>query len=193
MLKFKVNDRNELDIDWQIITFEPFLNIIKLDKKDRKKKRAKQLLLYIYLREDISNSNTIGKMEYESRIAEAERVCFDKKKGGMKLTKKERELVAEAIKTYVKYSATPKERMLSSISAKLDMLNQRMEELNIDDKEFEKKLKGISDNINQLLKQEKTLMDNIKGNVSGKVRADENSSLNEMNLFANIKSEFNGK
>lgn len=191
MLKFTVSNTNELEIDWKIIIFQPFLDIVKLDKKDRKKKRAKQLLLYIYLREDISNSNPIGKMEYESRIAEAERLCFDRKKG-FDLSKKEKELVQLAIMTYVKYSSTAKERMLSNISKKFDELNKRMEDLHIDDKEFEKKMKAISDSITTLLKQEKTLTDSVKSNVSGKIRADQNSSLNEMNIF-NIKSKFNGK
>lgn len=187
MLKFKVSSDFKLDIEWKMIVFEPFNNIVKADKKDRLRKRAKQLLLYIYLREDISNENPFGKMQYEDRKTEAERTVFGKI-GAMKLSKSETEMVGIAIDTYVKYSSTSEERMLSTIDEAIDKQNEVLISLKIDDVNFTKKSKAVSDNITTFLKQKKTLVDIIKGNVSGKVRADQSSSLIESGSFRNIKS-----
>ena len=60
--------------------------------------------------------------------------------------------------------------------------------LQIDDAEYTKKSKAVSENITTFLKQKRTLIDIIKGNVSGKVRADQTSSLIETGAFRNKKS-----
>jgi len=185
MLRFTVDSAFNLEIDYKVIMFEPFKVIVKLDKS-RNKKRARQLLTYIYLREDISINNPFSKLSYKERIASAERIIFTG--ANPKFTKKEQELVLLAIDTYVKYSATPEERLLSTIDEKIEENNKVLMDLKIGDKNYSKITKDTQSNLSGFFKQKKEIMDNLKHN-NGKVRADQKTSLIESGAFLSIKSE----
>jgi len=205
-LKFKVIDY-KLEIDEHVVLIPEFITILKADK-NRNKKRAKSLLLYIYLCEDLGANNPLSNMNYDDRKKRAKAILFPS--GDPKFTNKELELIANGVRAYVEYSATPEERLLSNLNEdieeqnKMMTMNKRLLKSNLsglDDgekdystkvinfnKDYSEVLKGILDNLDKLQKRKKQTVDMIKGNVGGEIRGNKGLSLSEQGSFLNIES-----
>ena len=205
-LKFSVINY-ELDIDEQVLFIKEFRDLLNIDDS-RNKKRGKQLLLYIYLREDLSIRNPLGSTSYESRKEKSEKLIFGKK--GCQFTEDEELLVNLGIAAYVEYSSTPEERLLGTVNDMIDDQNNQMinlrkmmleddtEEKDTEDEKkdkiidkndkYNKILKGVLDNLKLLNGQKRTIIDQLKNNVGEQVRAGRNTSLIEDEVFIDIKS-----
>jgi len=203
-MKFTIDQKFNLDIDINVLMIEEFKAIVNYDKKDRNRKRAKQLLLYVFIREELTNANPFNTMEYTERIKQAEHVAFGKNSEESKLSKKEIELVENAIHAYVKYSSTSEERLLFEIDIQIDEQNALLkttkstiivkdektgETKEVTDAKYSDKLKKILDNVEKLIERKKKIRNIVKGTVEGRMRADKESSLLELGTFRNIKSK----
>lgn len=206
-LRFKVIDY-KLEIDEHVLLFDEFKSIVKADKH-RKKKRAKQILTYLYLREDLGAMNPLSSMKYEDRKKRAEYIIFGE--GGCKFNKKEQAMFDEALPIYVEMSSTPEERILFNLNEDIDQQNKMMSmnkkvlrdglaklddssndymlKVSVLNKEYSDVLKGILANLKSLNEEKKRVVDMIKGNVGGQIRGNKGLSLSEQGMFNNIKSK----
>ena len=206
-LKFKVVDY-KLEIDENVLLIPEFVKILKADK-NRNKKRAKQLLTYIYLREDLGAANPLSSMSYDDRKKRTLTILFTG--SNPKFTKIEQEMLDIASKAYVEYSATPEERLLFNLNEDIDeqnkmmTMNKQILKRNVEgldetadsyttkvidyNKDYSEVLKGILENLDKLQKRKKQTVDMIKGNVGGNIRGNKGLSLSEQGNFLGMESE----
>ena len=201
-LKFRV-ENYQLEVDEQVLLFKEFRDILDLDTS-RNKKRSKSILIYIYLREELSSSNPLSSMSYEIRKEKSEKIIFGIKGG--KFSEDELRLIDDGISAYVEYSSTPEERLLGTINDMIDDQNNQMIRLRgmmLEDKaedgdkkediierneKYNEILKGILNNLKLLNSQKKTIVDQLKNKLGEKIRADKSTSLIEDGVFEDIKS-----
>jgi len=112
--------RNEqLVLDWQFFLFDEFVSIWKFDKSKGKKK-ASNLLRFIYLLAGIDEKNPLKDEKSSKRETEAKFRAFND--SNKKFTDKELSLLAPAIDLYIKINQTPEERLLSALDNKSEDL-----------------------------------------------------------------------
>ena len=119
MLKFEFRD-DKIVTSWQFFLFEEFTSIWKM----RDKKKANQILHFIFLLADISDDNPLLHVKPEKREEEALFRAFGKR--SKVLSDKELLLIEPALKLYTKLNMAPEEQLLKTFDEKLSEISHTL-------------------------------------------------------------------
>lgn len=154
-LEFEFNQKDELIITYQIKLFDEFADILNEVKPKRK---ANQLLHYVYLLCDRSDKNPLR--DLDSAVKQEQCLYRAFKVRDVKLSEKEQQLVKAAIQVYKTHNESSKDRIKFSIERKIDQLAKMLDDTtpeiirNIDPKtgnvNFASNTKIIMDSIKEL-------------------------------------------
>lgn len=176
MIKFNIV-KERIVIDPQFLMCEEFVNIWNFDKTKNKKK-AHELLRFVFHFCDLSESNPIKDTPASKRQAEAKYIVYSDRDHAF--TDAEWELLQPAIHRYNEYNVTADERMFETINKKIDQMREFLDGIIFE------QVRNVNPTTEAV-----TFTDNVSG-VAKIIKDLDGMSEAKMKLVSRIKSDTTG-
>jgi hypothetical protein len=183
MIEFDINERSELTVKAEVLTVTAFNDIWRSDKAPNKLNAIK-LLRYVYFMADTREKNPHRDVAFYVREEYAKADVYGDPKH--KFSKKEQELVDEAIRWYFTLNKDCVDRMAIAVNRQVDQLTQLLESSeDVTMKNYVERLNFVKEIKNVLITKEQTDAYVEKAKKKAKTKGDKARSPIEMGLILN--------